>query len=135
MPAHTKNVPTPLPRNPLHTASVIFVVGVRGVERKGEGHKDCRGKLVGWTSWGGADTSSNRDHRIVWIAEELFSPEPAAHGNFVLALITSSSASLEELRACQSSCHRRRTFVFSPPVSKSKRRDQLLLEEVVVAST
>ena len=33
--------------------------------------------------------------------------------------ITSSSVSLEELRACQCSCHRRRTFVSSPLASKS----------------
>lgn len=32
---------------------------------------------------------------------------------------TFSFASLEELRACQCSCHRRRTFVSSLPVSKS----------------
>ena len=36
---------------------------------------------------------------------------------------TSSFASLEELRACQCSCHRRRTFVSSPLVSISDKRE------------
>lgn len=39
---------------------------------------------------------------------------------------TSSSASLEELRACQCSCHRRRTFVSFPLVSISRGKKSLL---------
>lgn len=43
---------------------------------------------------------------------------------------TSSSASLEELRACQCSCHRRRTFVFSLLVSISETEKSKLAGEI-----
>ena len=49
----------------------------------------------------------------------LSSPEPAAHGKLVLAHTTSSSASLEELRDGQCSCHHGRTFVSFPQASGS----------------